>query len=249
MELPVSEEQRFPLDEHEGMDNAPGIRKSDMSIIDIIKGNLPLYPAIMGKDRYMNSAVTVPLVELGNEWHLLFQLRAAGIPQEGEICFPGGRYDTEKDSDFRATAIRETSEELGIGEEKVRIIGQMDTLVASMGTTVDPFVAVLDIGSIDELLPNKAEVERIFTLPLPYLSKLEPEVYETRLEIHPEESSAEGTEAMLFPAKQLGLPERYHHAWGNRKMRVLVYRTREGIIWGMTAEILHDLLGRISLNS
>lgn len=217
------------------------------SIIDTIRNSLPASPGIMGKNRYINSAVTVPLLEIGNEWHLLFQLRAAGIPQEGEICFPGGRFDDAKDTDFRATAIRETSEELGIAEERIRIIGQMDTLAASMGATVDPFVAVLDIGSADMLSPNRSEVERVFTLPLSYLSSLEPEIYHTRLEIHPEEISDSGTESMIFPAKDLGLPERYHRAWGNRKMRVLVYRTREGIIWGITAEILSDLLGRVSL--
>ena len=215
------------------------------SIPGIIQKNLPACPGIMGRDRYANSAVTVPLVELGGEWHLLFQLRAAGIPQEGEICFPGGRFDAQKDEDSRSTAVRETCEELGVGEEKIRILGQMDTLVSSTGAAVDPFAAVMDIGSLGELAPNPDEVERVFALKLSYLSGIQPDVYHTRLEIHPEETSADGTESAIFPAKELGLPAKYHNAWGNRKVRVLVYRTSEGIIWGITAEILRDLLAKI----
>ena len=214
------------------------------SALDIVLKNLPSCPGVMGKEKYANSAVTVPFIDVDGELSLLFQERARGIPQEGEICFPGGRFDGRLDKDFRGTALRETAEELGISPDKIIIKGQMDTLVASMGATIDPFVAFLDIASTDELKPNAAEVARMFTLPLTYLSKLQPEIYHTRIEIHPDEKADDGRTSAILPAKELGLPEKYHRAWGNRKMRVLVYRTREGIIWGITAEILHDLLGK-----
>jgi 8-oxo-dGTP pyrophosphatase MutT (NUDIX family) len=67
-------------------------------------------PEILGKDKYFNSAVLVPLVEIDNKFHFLFEKRANHIRQGGEVSFPGGEF-TKKDQGLRHTAIRETSEE------------------------------------------------------------------------------------------------------------------------------------------
>ena len=47
---------------------------------------------------------------------------------------------------------------------------------------------------------------------------------------------------VLFPAQKLGLPEKYHQPWGGNKMRILVYNTEYDTIWGITAEIIHNLI-------
>ncbi|MDZ7724980.1 MAG: CoA pyrophosphatase [candidate division KSB1 bacterium] len=113
---------------------------------------LPACPDVMAREKYYNSAVLVPFVFLENEYHFLFQRRTPHIRQGKEICFPGGRFEADLDSDARDTAIRETMEELGVGREKIKIMGRLDTLVAPMGAVIDPFVATLEIDSLDELI-------------------------------------------------------------------------------------------------
>ena len=99
--------------------------------------NLPKHPNVLGRDRFFNSAVLVPLVKMNGEYHLLFQKRAATIRQGGDICFPGGRFEMGIDKDFKDTALRETFEELGIERKDIKVLGQLDTYVAPIGTIID----------------------------------------------------------------------------------------------------------------
>ena len=46
-------------------------------------------PGLMGARH--SYAVLCPLVERADGLHLLFEVRAAGLRQGGEVCFPGGR--------------------------------------------------------------------------------------------------------------------------------------------------------------
>ena len=217
----------------------------DNKMLENLIGNLPGSPNILSKDRYFNSAVLVPLIKIDNEYHMLFQKRAATIRQGSEICFPGGMYDPEKDDDFRKTAVRETVEELGIHPDSIKVKGQMDTLVASAGATVDSYLAVLDINYPQDLKLNEDEVEKTFLLPVNYFKENPPETYKVRLEVQPAYTNSKGEDVTLFPAKALGLPERYHKPWGGLHHRVLVYHSDEGIIWGITAEIIFDIINKL----
>jgi coenzyme A diphosphatase NUDT7 len=207
---------------------------------NIIK-HLPRSPNVLGKDRYVNTVVLVPLVLIENEYHLLFEKRNADIRQGSEICFPGGKFDLTQDKTYRDTALRETFEEIGVRRKDIKIKGRLDTIVASMGVTVDSFLAVLKIKSLDELRINKNEVETVFILPLSYFKNHAAEEYFVRLEIQPSFRDKNGKEVVLFPVKELGLPERYHGPWGHSRYRVLVYKTEKGIIWGLTAEIIREI--------
>ena len=51
----------------------------------------------------------------------------------------------------------------------------------------------------------------------------------------------DGEKVELLPVKELGLPEKYSIPWTNGKHRVLVYRTSEEVIWGITAELIFEL--------
>lgn len=203
---------------------------------------LPVVPQVLGKDRYRNAAIIVPLLLINDVYHLLFQKRSAGIRQGSEICFPGGMFDEQKDRSLQDTALRETMEELGIGADKIVMQGRLDTLVTSLGVTVDPFLAVLTLKNIDNFAINTDEVEAIFLLPVAYLKTCVAEQYHVRLEVQPAYCDKTGKEVVLLPSRALGLPERYHHPWGGSKSRVLVYKTTGGVIWGVTAEILHEFL-------
>jgi len=81
----------------------------------------------------------------------------------GEISFPGGKFD-DSDDDLLETALRETSEEIGITITRDQVIGQLDSVITlNSGFLIFPFVAVLE--KIPPLSAN-AEVEKIFHIPL-----------------------------------------------------------------------------------
>jgi len=203
-------------------------------------------PEILGKDKYFNSAVLVPLVVVEDKFHFLFEKRANHIRQGGEISFPGGEFDQKKDQGLRHTAIRETIEELGLSSEKIKIIGKVGTLVAPMGVTVDAFVGLLSIRSVDELAIDKNEVEKVFLVPMDHFLKQKPEEYTVKLEVHPSYTDENGKKIELLPVQKLGLPARYSKPWKNGFHRILVYNSTEEVIWGITAEIVFELCRMIN---
>lgn len=217
----------------------------DEFALEGLKRKLPLVAGINGKDECFNSAVLVLLMLVNGEFHFVFEKRAALIRQAGEICFPGGKFDPKNDASYQEAAIRETEEELGITAAKIRIIGPLDTVISSMGTTVDAFLGILDVESLEDLRINSAEVERIFTVPVSYFEKTEPETYQVTLEVHTSYINQSGEEVITFPAKDLGLPERYYKQWGNVRTNIFVYRVDDVIIWGLTARLLKDVVERI----
>lgn len=217
----------------------------DKEMLKELVRRIPVMPGINGKEEYFNSAVLVLLMLIDEEYHFVFQKRSAIIRQAGEICFPGGKFDPDKDSDFRETALRETSEELGVPYDKICIIGPLDTVISNMGTTVDAFLGVMNVKNLEELNINTSEVERIFSVPVSYFEETEPEIYQVCITAQPTYTNQRGEEVVLFPAKELGLPERYTKPWGNSLHNIYVYRVAGETIWGITARLIRDVLARI----
>jgi len=204
------------------------------SMLEGLKDKLPVVPGILGKEDYFNSAVLVLLMLINEEFHFVLQKRAANIRQAGEICFPGGKFDPVQDANFRDTAIRETVEELGVTSDKIRIIGNLDTVVA--------FLGILDVYSLEELQINQHEVEKVFAIPVSFFEDNEPEAYKVNVRVHPSYVNQAGEEVTIFPAKELGIPERYHKPWGYAMREVIVYRIEGITIWGMTARLIRDVV-------
>ena len=88
----------------------------------------------------------------------------------GEISFPGGKFDVD-DSDLLDTALRETSEEIGLNISKDQVIGQLTPVrTLNSGFLISSFVTLLD--EIPPLVAN-SEVEKIFHIPLyPFLKTI-----------------------------------------------------------------------------
>jgi 8-oxo-dGTP pyrophosphatase MutT (NUDIX family) len=210
--------------------------------IDNISSALKTTPDILGKDKYLNSAVLIPLFEKDSHLHVLFEKRAIAIRQGGEVSFPGGEFDSEKDCNLNETALRETTEELGVESENINVLGKLGTHVAPMGVTVDAYVGYLNINDISTLRFDKVEVERIFSFPLEYFINNKPDEYYVRLEVHPFQVDDNGNQVELLPVSKLGLPEKYAKPWKNGRHRILVYKTPEEIIWGITAEIIYEFI-------
>jgi len=163
------------------------------------------------------AAVLVPLLPRPDGVHVLFterskELRAHG----GQVSFPGGGIEPA-DAGPKEAALRESYEEVGLREEHVEIIGQLD----DCPTFVSGFVIAPLVGVVDPLAftaagrypwtPSAAEIAALHELPLSEF--VDPG--NRRVEMHERDG---------FP---------YELTW---------YTIGGTVIWGATARILRQLL-------
>ena len=204
--------------------------------------NLPKYPNILGRDRFFNSAVLIPLIKIKGEYHLLFQKRAASIRQGGDICFPGGGFEIGIDKNFKDTALRETYEELGIKKKDIKILGQLDTYVAPIGAIIEPFVAKIKRKAYKNMKIDYNEVEKTLLIPISFFKDNEPIEYTLRHEVQPFKIDENGNKEIFFPVEELGLPDTYKKPWGNKRHKVWVYKYGNEVIWGITSVLIRDVI-------
>jgi 8-oxo-dGTP pyrophosphatase MutT (NUDIX family) len=95
-------------------------------------------------DRLVPSAVLLPIYYKEGEIHILFTRRTENVGQhKRQISFPGGaRQDSDKS--LLDTALRESTEEIGLAPDKVKILGELDDTVTLVSDyIVSPFVGVV----------------------------------------------------------------------------------------------------------
>ncbi len=87
-------------------------------------------------------AVMLPLIQVENELHILFEVRSFDLEsQPGEVCFPGGKMeDFEHPSN---TALRETMEELNLDQHQIKIIGELPPYTTPFQFAIFPYCGVL----------------------------------------------------------------------------------------------------------
>jgi peroxisomal coenzyme A diphosphatase NUDT7 len=188
-------------------------------------------PQILGHESVRRAAVMVPLIQVKGELSILFQVRGHKLRhQPGEICFPGGRIEPD-DLTEEAAAIRETCEELGIHAADLELIGDLDIFVTTH-SIIYPFLGKLR-ENVD-MYPDPDEVHEVFTVPLQFLLTHEPELYLVPIEMKPPED---------FPFDSI--PGGKYYKWRKASIPEYFYRYGDKVIWGMTARILRDFIGRI----
>ena len=109
-------------------------------------------------------AVVIPVVCGGNAPEVLLEVRAEGISQSGDPCYPGGRIEAGE-SPLQA-ALREVEEELGLRIDPARVCGQLPTVGTPLGSRTDIFVCTVAPADADSICANPAEVEEVLRLPL-----------------------------------------------------------------------------------
>ncbi len=110
------------------------------------------------------AAVLMPLWDDGSQVQVVFTKRTEHLPSHaGQVSFPGGMKDPE-DRDWRATALRETHEEVGVPPEQVELITRLDQVVTITGFLVTPYLGLVDPAARFD--PNPVEVERLVLVPL-----------------------------------------------------------------------------------
>jgi len=84
----------------------------------------------------------------------------------GQISLPGGR--REKDESLQATALRETTEEIGVSPAKLEVMGQLSTLYTPPSNfCIYPFVAFSPTRPTFQ--PDPREVAELIEVPLDLL--------------------------------------------------------------------------------
>lgn len=200
-----------------------------MDLEKIKNGLTQNQPLFIGEETAMRSAVLIPLVQVNEEWHVLFEVRSLTMrKQPGDISFPGGRIDPTDASPVDA-AIRETHEELGVDPSSIRILGQMSAFIPTSSFVVYPFVGIIDDHLTHQL--NKVEVEKIFTIPVNWLLDHQP--YKHMVPMQPQPLTD-------FPYDKIANGIQYQ--WRPRSIEEWFYDYEEYTIWGLTARVLKHFI-------
>ena len=126
-----------------------------------------------GHDDDRLAAVLVPLIWRDAEWQILMTKRAAHLSHHaGQISFPGGALDAG-DNGLIETALREAYEEINLAPPSVRVMGSLLPVRSPAGFIVQPIVGVVEGDIFNELKPDPAEVDSIFTLPVAHIRQLD----------------------------------------------------------------------------
>lgn len=185
---------------------------------------------IQNETDYFPSAVILPLLTVGGELSVLFEVRSSQLAwQPGEICFPGGRIE-DSDPGPAEAAARETCEELGLCADNLSLLGPLDYLVSPIGVIIYPFVGY--IARPAAITPSAGEVAATFTVPLRYFLENEPLTAEMEVATRPLPG---------FPVELVSGD--YPLGWRRRAVYpVLFYEYGGHVIWGLTARVVYNFV-------
>ncbi|MBD3907174.1 CoA pyrophosphatase [Chryseobacterium sp. Ch-15] len=112
------------------------------------------------------AAVNIVLYLKDNEWHFPLIVRSTNERDRhsGQISLPGGKRE-ELDKDFAETAIRETSEEIGIEKHYVRIIRELSPIyIPPSNFYVYPFISYTKKNP--EFILQQSEAVEVIEFPI-----------------------------------------------------------------------------------
>ena len=134
---------------------ALGIQQHDLHVIALGEGV-----------RVTEAAVLVPLVRRASGVQVLLTQRTEHLRDHGgQVSFPGGRVEPD-DADRVATALRETSEEIGLPADRIEVLGQLPRYEIPSGFRITPVVGWIEPPFT--LVPDAFEVADVFEAPLAY---------------------------------------------------------------------------------
>ena len=99
--------------------------RKKLFVTDMSQNNQKKAKKIIEK-KYKIAAVLFPLIEKNNNINVILTTRSKDVGSHpGQVCFPGGKLE-KKDKNLINCAKREAFEEVGIKEEQVKILGEID---------------------------------------------------------------------------------------------------------------------------
>lgn len=201
-----------------------------MNIEEVISKIQGVVPQPIDDD--LRFSVLIPIIEVNGELNLIYEVRSKSIRQPGEISFPGGKIENDESPEY--AAVRETSEELGISQENIEILSELDYASSKSGSFVYTFVGRINNTDFNNIRFNKDEVSSIFLVPLSYFLENEPEKY--YMNYYPKADSD-------FPYHMVNDGKDYN--WGSIRYPVYFYKYKDYIIWGLTAKITYSLIKKL----
>lgn len=136
----------------------------------VVPPEVPRWPASLQLELTQNlvpAGVLIPIILRADGLSVLLTQRSANLKHHAsQISFPGGRMETD-DRDIRATALRETQEEVGIHPADVDVAGYLAPSPTVTGYAVTPVVGLIEPAV--SLVIDKTEVEEAFEVPLNFL--------------------------------------------------------------------------------
>ena len=117
--------------------------------------------------KYKDAAVLFGVIERPGGATVMLTRRTETLSShKGQVALPGGRIDND-DSSPEAAALRETHEEVGIGPERIEVLGRLGDYLSGSGYRVKPVIGIIDPGF--SLAINEHEVAEAFEVPLGFL--------------------------------------------------------------------------------
>lgn len=102
---------------------------------------------------------------------VLLTQRTSGLRHHaGQVAFPGGRVEAS-DATVATAALREAHEEIGLGPDRVEILGELPEYLTGSGFRIRPVVGLLrdPIDLRQHLQPDPREVAAVFETPLAFI--------------------------------------------------------------------------------
>ena len=110
------------------------------------------------------SAVLLAFIEREHGLNLLLTKRSIHLRHHpGQISFPGGKHDLDDES-LKATAIRETNEELGIDINDIDLFGELPFHDTITGFRIKPYLGFVDHRT--NISANVGEVSDVIEVPV-----------------------------------------------------------------------------------
>jgi 8-oxo-dGTP pyrophosphatase MutT (NUDIX family) len=119
-------------------------------------------------DFFTSSAILftiIPYIDKSYDLVLIHRTNR-GTRHRGEMSFPGGKFELNKDNSLRETALREAEEEIGVQRGKVNIIGCLDDFPTMTRYIITPFIATIDKNQ--EFIRDPKEVQEIIQIPIDF---------------------------------------------------------------------------------
>jgi 8-oxo-dGTP pyrophosphatase MutT (NUDIX family) len=141
----------------------PGLKAQ----LKMLPGNRPPLP-FHKPENAKESAVLILLYQSENIIKVCFIKRPAdGTVHAGQISLPGGKME-KSDKDLIVTALRETSEEIGVDVHHIRILGTLTNLYVPVSNySIQPVIG-FSLSKPDFVI-NNSEVDELIEVPLKQL--------------------------------------------------------------------------------